>query len=281
MSVEGLKISLLHATYKRKGGPLEVRDVWLGRAMNPDSIEYVLSMDADDLATVAETEGVPRLVNPPSGGAVTAVRNWNAAAAAANGDLLIVIADDLLPPPGWDHKLIEMIGRLDPTRTPFVVKVADDPAPRDVLLRHPVVSRAFYTKFGLFSPSYRGVYCDNDFTTRSFWCSVILDGRSLRLDHLHPTLTADADRSESHERLNRGEEYVHAEAQFRAGWSRRKRSVRPRLVPTASPQNLSHWGLVVTQRKLRAFSNARYAAGLSWRAGRSLCHRMLTRAPLA
>src|SRR5882724_9650615 len=106
------RISLLHATYKRVGGPAEVRDAWLDRAVDPDSIEYVLSMDADDLATVAVTEGLPRLVNPPQGGAVTAVRNWNAAAAAANGDLLVVIADDLFPPHGWDRTLLETIGGL-------------------------------------------------------------------------------------------------------------------------------------------------------------------------
>jgi hypothetical protein len=173
-----------------------------------------------------------------------------------------------------------MVGDLNPARTPFVVKVADSPVQGEVLLRHPVVSRAFYTKFGLFSPSYHGVYCDNDFTTRAFWCSVILDGRSLRLDHRHPTLSAKAAPSESHDRLNRGEEYVRAEAQFRATWPRRKRNVKPRLVPTASARGLSHRGLVVTQRKLRAFSNVRYAAGLSWRAGRSLCHRIGARLPL-
>ena len=200
------RISLLHATYRRVGGPLEIRDAWLGQAADPDSVEYLVSMDADDLATVALTEGLPRLVNPGGEGEVTAVRNWNAAASAAQGDLLVVIADDLFPPQGWDRALIEIIGRLNPSRTPFVVKVADSPKLGDILLRHPVASRAFYNRFGLFSPSYRGVYCDDDFTARAYWNSVILDGRSLQLEHRHPDLTERVAFSESHDRLNRRDE---------------------------------------------------------------------------
>ena len=257
------RISLLHATYKRAGGPLEVRDAWLGRAADPDSVEYVVAMDADDAATLALTDAVPRLVNPAGAGEVTAVRNWNAAAAAATGDLLLVIADDLFPPYGWDRTLVDLIGRLDPTETPFAVKLADDPRPNDVLLRHPVVSRAFYRRFGLFSPSYQGVYCDNDFTVRAFWRSVILDGRSLRLDHRHPAWNEQLAQSESHDRLNRHDEYLRAEARFRATWSRRKRAVRPRLVATASPQTLSHRGLALKQPALRAVANADYAARCS------------------
>jgi hypothetical protein len=267
------RISLLHATYKRAGGPLEVREAWLARAADPDSVEYLLSMDGDDSATVALTEGLLRVVNPPWPGVVTAVRNWNAAAAAATGDLLVVIADDLFPPQGWDQALIDMIGRLDPAQTPFVVKVADDPRPGDVLLRHPVVSRAYYTRFGLFSPSYRGVYCDDDFTTRAFWSSVILDGRSLQLEHRHPGKTGAVARSESQDRLNQREEYERGHAQYRATWPRRKRNVKPRLVSMASAQRSSRRGLVMTQRTLRASSSIRYAAQLPGQAARALWRR--------
>jgi len=264
------RISLLHATYRRAGGPLEIQDAWLGRAVDPGSVEYVLSMDADDAATVALTEDVPRLVNPSLGGAVTAVRNWNAAAAAAKGDLLVVIADDLFPPQGWDRAIIDMIGGLNPARTRFVVKLADSPRSGDVHLRHPVVSRAFYAKFGLFSPSYQGVYCDDDFTARAFWRSVILDGRSLRLEHRHPGLSEKITRSESHDRINRREEYERGRAQFVAEWSPRKRMAKRQLVPTGSAETLSHRGLAVTQRKLRASSNGHYAIRRFRSAPRSL-----------
>lgn len=250
------RISLLHATFKRVGGPLEVRDAWLSRAVDPGSVEYIVSMDADDSTTVALTEGTPRLVNPSLGGAVTAVRNWNAAAAASGGDLLVVIADDLLPPYGWDQTLLEMIGRLDPRRTAFAVNVSDQlPGDDRVVLLHPIVSRAFYSKFGLFSPSYRGVYCDDDLTARAFWRSVILDGRALQLEHRHPPAHEPLAGTESQRRINRREEYDFGRSQYIATWSLRKRHAKRHLVPTSSPHNLSHWHLVVAQHKLRAASD--------------------------
>ena len=276
-SREGPRISLLHATYKRLGGPLEVRDAWISRAADPASIEYVVSMDADDLRTVALTEGIPRHVNPAGDGQVTAVRNWNAAAAAAQGDLLVVIADDLFPPPGWDRDLLQMIGRLDPNRTPFVVKLADAPWPGDILLRHPVISRAYYRKFGLFSPSYRGVYCDNDFTARAYWRSVILDGRSLQLEHRHPDLTDAVAPSESHDRLNRRDEYQRGEEQYLAAWSKWQRTAKRRFVPTSPSRRLGHWDLLVTQRRLRASSKIHYVVRGLWINARLLSRRVVGR----
>src|SRR5581483_1233758 len=195
------------------------------------------------------------------------------AAAAANGDLLVVIADDLFPPHGWDRTLTRITGRLDPARTPFVVKVADSPNPRDVLLRHPVVSRSFYAKFGLFSPSYRGVYCDTDFTTRAYWCSVILDGRSLRLEHRHPELTEEVAPSESHDRMNRLDEYERGVAQYVATWSWRKQRATVRIVPASAGRRWSHWGLFMTQRRFRASSNIRYAGRVGKNVARSLSAR--------
>jgi hypothetical protein len=270
------RISLLHATFKRAGGPFEVRDAWLGRAVDPGSIEYIVSMDADDATTVALTEGSPRLVNPPLGGAVTAVRNWNAAAAASQGDLLVVIADDLFPPYGWDRTLLDMVGRLNPHRTAFAVNVSDSPLPQDdrVLLLHPIISRAFYNTFGLFSPSFRGVYCDGDFTARAFWRAVILDGRALRLEHRR---SKPNEESESRCLLNRPEEYNYGRAQYLAAWSLRKRRTKRLLVPTSSPGSLTHWRLVVAQHFLRAVSTVdfavrglRYVVRLAYRRARTM-----------
>ena len=42
------KISLLHATYHREGGPLAVKEAWIGRADRPEQVEYVFAMDSDD-----------------------------------------------------------------------------------------------------------------------------------------------------------------------------------------------------------------------------------------
>jgi len=213
-----VKISLLHATYRRPGGPLGVKARWLAAADHPDSIEYLLAMDSDDEATVALTEGHDRVVSPPAGGAVTAVRNWNAAAAAATGDLLVVISDDLFPPPHWDTSLAGLIGNLDPLTTPFALKVSDSLG-RDTLLRHPIVSRAFYRKNGLFSDSYTGVYCDDDLSLRAYWRAFIVDGRSLQFEHRHPSLFSTEESTESHRKVNAENEYAKGRAVFHREWN--------------------------------------------------------------
>ena len=146
----------------------------------------------------------------------------------------MVVADDLLPPRGWDTRMLDLIAGLDPLDDRFAVKVADDSSvDDDVLLRHPVVSRAFYRRFGLFAPGYRGVFCDNDITTRAFWRAAILDGRDLRLHHEHPTVDPAESWSDSHRRVNSELEWAHGRDLYRSMWSRRQRLARVRLVRTA------------------------------------------------
>ena len=162
---------------------MEVREAWLALADHPDLIEHVFAMNAENHEAVAQTEGSLRVVGDPLPGRVTSVRNWNAAAPASMADVLMVVADDLLPPRGWDTTLRSLMGGLDPRQTAFAIKVTDDPDPGDTLMPHPVVSRAFYEKHGLFDPRFDGVCCDDGISRRAFWRSVILNGRSLVLDH--------------------------------------------------------------------------------------------------
>lgn len=237
------KISLLHATFHREGGPLEVKETWLGLANRPDLIEYIFAMDADDGATLFLTKGHTRVINPSGDGHVTAVRNWNAAAAVAGGDLLMVIADDLFPPQGWDTALTEIVGSLDTSKVSFAIKLTDSPSKDDTLIQHPVISRGFYQRHGLFSESYAGVYCDNDITLRAFWRSAILDGRSLILDHRSPTANSSLEYSESQRRLNTDQEYKNGKTIFDASWSRRQRVARIGIVPVASGVQLTAWKL--------------------------------------
>lgn len=184
-----VSISLLHPTFRAGERALDVRRNWLERAAVPSRVEHVFSLDEDDAVSLAATNGLNRVVNPAAPG-VTAVRNWNAAAKAASGDLLFAIADDLTPPAGWDVTLDRTIGRLDPRRMSFAVRVADiEPSTdsRPWLMRQPVVSRRYYEELGLFDGEYTGLFCDDDITLRSFWHAVVLDGTSLVLRHRHDT----------------------------------------------------------------------------------------------
>lgn len=227
---EPRRVSLLHATHHAAEDALAVRRAWLDRADRPDLVEHLFAIDSTDHETIAATDGLARVITPKVDGGVTAVQNWNAAAAASSGELLVVIADDLYPPEGWDSTLAAIIGDLDPEVSAFAVKVHDSPVD-DVLLRHPVLSRAFFARHGLWSPTFRGLYCDNDLTLRAFWHAAILDGSALVLDHRHPNVRPDVVPSTSHRRMNAEGEYTHGRSRFEAAWNAEERTRPVLLVP--------------------------------------------------
>ncbi len=256
-----VKFSLLHATFRRTQTPVIVKEAWIGRAAHPGRVEYIFALDTDDLESLAWTEGHERVVSTPLPGCVTAVRNWNAAASAATGDLLIVIADDLFPPQDWDIGLDSIIANLDPRSVSFAVKLSDSPRAGDVLLRHPVVSRKYFDEFGLFSSKYEGVYCDNDITTRAFWKSTIIDGRSLILEHMHPMLV-DTPSTSSHALVNADSQYSRGGETYRSSWPAWRRGALVRLVPPPTRGTFALSRVLARQRWNRCAAGCRYCAWL-------------------
>lgn len=202
-------ISLLHATYRNPEAARAVCAAWFDSADRPGLIDYVIAADTGDPALdgVGRDDVVFVDAGPYDADWSTAVRNWNAAASRARGDLLFVIADDLLPPAGWDRAVREILTGRDPKKSSFVVKIGDSDSRRDALLRHPIVSRRFYSDLGLWNPAFKGVYCDRDITARAFWRSIILDARSLHFDHRNPLRNDGFEATASHKKMNRQQEY--------------------------------------------------------------------------
>lgn len=236
------QISLLHATYRRPGGPNEVRDWWLKSADTPSSIEYIVAMDSDDVTAITATSSDLRVISSRSPSA-TAVRNWNAAASLARGDLLVVISDDLAPPPHWDTALLGHVAPLRPLDHAFTLKLADSPE-RSTLMRHPVISRAYYLAHGLFDPRYTGVYCDNDITRRAYWKAFILDSTAVVLNHRHPT-TSSAESTKSHERINSSEEYRRGASIYLTAWDSRHRFAHVKMIGAANRRIGYRWIQIV------------------------------------
>ena len=214
-----LTISLLHATYQSPTGPRRHRDTWLSHAASPDRVEYVVAMDDADLRAQMDTKGMIRAINHPPDTFSTAVQNWNSAAKLAGGSLLFVISDDLLPSQGWDNQLTALVGERDPINDDFAIKVQDSPNQSDTTLRHPVVSRQFFERFGLFDDSFRGVFCDNDITLRALLYSEIIDGRSVLFTHEHPHFDSALSESVSQQKINRSEEYEFGRRTFMTKYS--------------------------------------------------------------
>ena len=185
VSVRPIQISLLHATYRAGASAVATRDAWLAAAELPERVTHVFSSDADDEVSAAHPAIREGRVNPPQDG-VSAVRNWNAAADAASGDVLVVIADDLFPAVGWDAQIEELCVDLDPRRASFVIKLRDSADDTWALIRHPVVSRRYFEKYGLWFPAYEGHGVDNDFTQAAHRRQLVIDGRQFHFDHHCP-----------------------------------------------------------------------------------------------
>jgi len=217
------RISLLHATYRAGDDAVLVRNAWFEKACNPDLIEHIFALDSDDAQTLTATEDYTRVISPASPERVSAVRNWNSAAASARGDLLFVIADDLFPPDEWDLTLNGIVGNLNPNRFAFAISVSDEEE-GPWLMRHPVISRKFYSKFGLFGPEFDGLYCDDDITLRAYNYAVVIDGKRLALEHRHPTV-GDFAWTQSQTRMNLSTEYEKGLRTLREKWNRAQRAV--------------------------------------------------------
>ena len=175
------KISLLHATRNTPQRALATKKIWLERATNPENVEHIFGIQSDDISPTNKS-WERALTVPPPDWASSSVANWNAAAAISSGDILVVIADDLIPPQGWDDELQKL-----PAGTEEWACYVPDSLRDDGLMCHPVLSRALYNTRGyVFHPSYYGVFCDNDFTTRTLLEAHVLQVKRLKWQHDHP-----------------------------------------------------------------------------------------------
>ena len=203
-------ISLLHPTFQREGGAAEHKEAWLNSAQFPKNLEYLFAVTYTDVASVQATSGHDRVVIESSDDFSTAVAGWNALATVASGSLLFAIADDLEPRrPNWDLEILKLLENWDPLKHSYAVKIKNSPNPNDTLVRHPLVSRAYFDRHGLWDGRYKGMYVDRDFTLSAFWRSRILDRRQIEFLHNNPVPDPSTPASVSFIRANREKEYAY------------------------------------------------------------------------
>lgn len=176
----GARISLLHASRGRPREAAKARKLWLDRASNPDAIEHVFALDADDEASGPLTLW-RHVVVAPGGGCV---RAWNAAAAVSGGEVLVQLSDDWEPPQGWDEEILARLP-VDPSE-PWVLAVSDGHR-EDDLLCMAILNRARYAQQGhLFHPAFKSMYSDNWFSWKAFRDEVVTRAPDLVFVHHHP-----------------------------------------------------------------------------------------------
>ena len=190
----GAKISLLHATRGRAAKAWKAKNEWLRMADNPDAIEHIFGIDADD------AQAMPLMVTrhclvSGKGGPVEA---WNEAAKHSRGEILIQLSDDWQPIQGWDTLIIDAIGD---TSKPSVLAISDGYR-TDQLLCMAILTRARYKDQGyLFHPEFFSMFSDNYFTDRAYADNVVIMAKDIVIEHLHPAF-GKAEVDETYARSN-------------------------------------------------------------------------------
>lgn len=182
------RFTVLHATRGRPDRAAEIRKLFIDRAVDPQSVEYILALDEDDEESRARLRRFRHVVVPPAGGVVAPI---NAAAREARGHIYVMAADDCVPPPRWDAEVWRCFeGRM---QSPHVLAVSDG-FRKDALISHPIMNRAFYRAQGgyFFCPEYPHLYCDTELTHRALKAGQVLDGRHLVFRHNNPLFTGEA-----------------------------------------------------------------------------------------
>lgn len=204
----GAKISLLHATRGRPAKAWRARMDWLRSASNPDAIEHIFAIDADDESSMPLV--VARCV--VAGGHGGPVDAWNAAAKVSKGEVLVQLSDDFEPFQGWDAAILDAIGD---TSKPAVLAVGDGHR-KDDLLCMAILTRARYKdQKHLFHPEFFSMFSDNWFSHCAFRDGVVIDARdSIEFQHMHPAF-GKAEMDETYARSNAAMNYQIGEGVFR------------------------------------------------------------------
>jgi glycosyltransferase involved in cell wall biosynthesis len=204
----GAKISLLHATRGRPAKAWRCRMDWLRAASNPDAIEHIFGIDADDASSFMLT-ATRHVVSWPNEGPIGA---WNAAAKASSGQILVQLSDDWEPFPGWDLAILEAVGD---TSKPAVLAVSDGHR-KDDLLCMAILTRARYKQQGyLFHPEFFSMFSDNWFSRQAFADGVVIDARDrITFEHVHPAF-GKAEMDATYARSNDSYHYATGEGIFR------------------------------------------------------------------
>lgn len=201
------KFSVLHATRGRPQKAAEIQKLFIDRAHDQESIEYLYAVDEDDELSQAVLARFPLVIVPPGGGVVKAI---NAAAMKARGHILVMAADDCVPPPRWDYDVWQLLGE---QTAPRVLAVSDG-FRKDALLAHPIMNRQFYRQQGyFFCPEYPHLFCDTELSHRAHKAGQVINGRELVFRHNNPIFTGETPDELAKER-NSPEAYAVGQAIF-------------------------------------------------------------------
>jgi hypothetical protein len=189
-----------------------MRELWLSRARNPNTVEYIFGLHEEDHASEKMLKGFLHTFAPKGCGCPT---NYDTAAGIARGKIIIQAQDDIIPPAGWDEMLLERIEDLD---APAFVAVSDGQR-ADRLCVSTVMTRAYMEQKksedevrgeksnGFMHRGYPGVFADTENTYRAYSdaeggrCNLI-EARDIILYHDHPAFNQTVPWDSTYEQEN-------------------------------------------------------------------------------
>lgn len=152
------RITILHPSYGRPELARKCYDEWMGKAKNPQDVEYVLSLanndpKSDEYRIAFEHTHITPVVSLNNG----LVIQVNNAARVATGNLLIAVSDDFGCPRDWDEQLLTALD----DKQDYIVKTQDGLQPFIITL--PIMDRLYYNRFGyIYHPDYFHMWADNE-----------------------------------------------------------------------------------------------------------------------
>ena len=213
---QGRKITVLHPVRGRALQSAHVRKLFLERAKDPGSIEYIFVFPEDDLEAFGILGRFRHVLSPAGhmedvGG--TYVLNMNTGFQASEGNVIVGSADDIEPPIWWDEQVLTQIG--DPGK-PAVLAVKDGIRSDDLLVTH-IFTRPTPQTLGLpygeyLSAEYRGVYSDTEFSFRAAKAGILRPS-TLTFLHHHP-IGGKVENDATYEIMNSSEAYQFGKAVF-------------------------------------------------------------------
>lgn len=170
-----MKISVIHPSRGRPAQMVGTRTKWLDGADDLSNIEYIFSLDSDDVTIPHVITDWVRTAIKPNKSAIEAINN---AAKVSTGDLIVVISDDFDCPEHWDTLLLKEIS----DHRDFVLKTVDGLQPTLVTL--PIMDRIYYERYGyVYHPDYLHMASDVELTA-----VALMTGKLLRSDLVFPHL---------------------------------------------------------------------------------------------
>lgn len=174
-----MKISILHPSRNRAHIAHKVMRSWLENASEPNSIDYVLSIDTDDQTQHIYKRlflGRRMIINPNK----NVVMASNEAAKVATGDIFVLVSDDFECYKNWDLDIVKAFEG----KSGFVLKTFDGIQERIVTL--PIMDRKYYEDHGYFyHPEFEHLFCDTYMTAMAEYEGKLLIRNDLKFIHAH------------------------------------------------------------------------------------------------